>query len=61
MGNERLFAFLEDTYVTCQAGSSPIFNALRRELWTHLRIQIHLRKTLVFGNKEGSNHQRGRG
>ena len=49
VGNERLFAFLDDIYVTCSPGRVvPIFNTLRRELWMHSRIQIHLGKTQVW-------------
>ena len=53
VGNERLFALLEDIYITCSPGRvAPIFNALRRELWTHSRIQIHLGKNSRIGTKE---------
>ena len=48
--DERLFAFLDDIYVTSRLDRVvPIFNVLRRELWTHARIQIHLGKTKCRG------------
>ena len=52
VGNERLFAFHDDIYVTCSPGRVfPIFNTLRRELWMHSRIQIHLGKTQVWNRR----------
>ena len=47
--DERMFAFLDDIYVTSRPDRVvPIFNILRRELWTHARIQIHLGKTQIW-------------
>ena len=47
--DERMFAFLDDIYVTARPDRVvPIFNLLRRELWTHARIQIHLGKTQIW-------------
>ena len=44
--NERLLAFLDDIYARCSPDRViPVFNLLRRELWCHSRIQIHLGKT----------------
>ena len=41
--NERSHAFLDDVYARCSPDRViPIFNLLRRELWYHSRIQIHL-------------------
>ena len=47
--DERLFAFLDDIYVISRPDKVvPIFNVLRRELWTHALIQIHLGKTQIW-------------
>ena len=47
--DERLFAFLDDIHVPSSPNRVvPIFNILRREFWTHARIQIHLRKTQIW-------------
>ena len=32
----------------CSRWVVPIFNIVRRELWTHARIQVHLEKTQIW-------------
>ena len=55
--DERLFAFLDDIYMTSGPNKVvPTFNILRRELWTHARIQIHLGRP-KSGTKVEGNHQ----
>ena len=47
--DERLMAFMDDLYVSCIPDRVvPIFDVLRRELWVHSRIQIHLGKTQIW-------------
>ena len=47
--DERLMVFLDDLYVSCNPDRvAPISDVLRRELWTHSRIQIHLGKTQIW-------------
>ena len=50
---ERLFAFLDDLYVSCQpARVAEIHRVMRIELWTHSKISIHHGKTKLW-NKAG--------
>ena len=50
---ERLFAFLDDLYVSCQpARVAEIHRVMRIELWTHSKISIHHGKTKLW-NKVG--------
>ena len=50
---ERLFAFLDDLFVSCQpARVAEIHRVMRIELWTHSKISIHHGKTKLW-NKAG--------
>ena len=47
--DERLMAFLDDIYVSCNPDRVvSIFNLLRHELRTLSRIQIHVEKTQIW-------------
>ena len=50
---ERLFAFLDDLYVSCQpARVAAIHRLMRVELWRHSKISVHHGKTKLW-NKAG--------
>ena len=58
-GEGRILAFFDDIYVVCPSPRvAPIFKTLTAALWTHARIQVHLRKT-QFWNKSGENDAKG--
>ena len=48
---ERLFAFLDDLYVSCQqARIAAIHRLMRIELWRHSKISVHHGKTKLWNN-----------
>ena len=47
---EKLFAYLDDVYVTTPTGVGAIYRLFERELWIHANIGVHGGKTRVWNS-----------